>query len=359
MKIGILTFHDAHNYGAMLQCYALQQYLIEQNYITEVIDYRPDFYKQQYAMRKLSRCLCKNPINAIKNIYYGYFLFNLRCKSFNTFHRNYIITSKMVCNQDIPEDYDVYIVGSDQIWNPVLTNGFQDVFFCIFKHPKGNKRYISYAPSMETIQLSDSQKNYLRNALSRFDAISVREKTLISLLQPLVNTRIRHVCDPTLLADPHIWTPMIHERLIKKPYVVLYQIRECKEARILAENIAKQINGVVVELTSGIDRTKPTKYQTSSPFDFVNYMAYADYIVTTSFHGTAFSLIFNRPFYTFALGDNFDSRSSDLLEELSLEERLINTSDIVEISPIDYNKVNDRLNQYRDKSREFLKTALF
>mgnify|MGYP001525152848 FL=1 len=99
-----------------------------------------------------------------------------------------------------------------------------------------------------------------------------------------------------------------------------------------AFEIAQSIGGIVVELTARIDCHYSTKYQTASPADFVTYIRYATYVVTTSFHGTAFSLIFNRPFYTFSLGDNFDSRSASLLESVNLTERLVCPDEQFEIS---------------------------
>lgn len=358
MKIGILTFHNAHNYGAMLQCYALQQYLISEGYDAEVIDYRPDFYKKQYSENRFIDCLGKNPFRWFNNIYYNYYLHNKRCHSFEHFHEKYLIMSKERNCQIIPDTYDAYIVGSDQIWNPNLTNGFQKVYFCLFGNKQSNKKYISYAPSMEINNLSREQIIFLKNALKNFNSISVREKSLINLLQPLTNLPITQVCDPTLLVDINVWEPMAKKRLIKDSYIVLYQIRESEIARNLAKKIASQNNASIVELTARIDKKINCKYQTASPTEFVNYIANAEYVITTSFHGTALSVIFNKPFYSVSLGDNFDSRSISFLKSLQLEDRIISQQDDIIIKPINYNRANELIKIQREQSRQFLKSAL-
>ena len=251
-----------------------------------------------------------------------------------------------------------YIVGSDQIWNPQLTNGFHDVYFCDFCFPKGKSRFIAYAPSMEISRLSTQEAEYLTRVLNCFDALSVRESSLIPILQPLVSQPIQQVLDPTLLLDATAWNPLIGKCPENRPYVVLYQVRENPAVRMKAFEIAQSIGGIVVELTARIDCHYSTKYQTASPADFVTYIRYATYVVTTSFHGTAFSLIFNRPFYTFSLGDNFDSRSASLLESVNLTERLVCPDEQFEISLIDFKQANKRLKHLRKQSCDFLRQSL-
>lgn len=356
MKIGILTFHNAHNYGAMLQCYALQQYLLKCGHDVEVIDYRPYFYQKQYERHTLSKCFRKNIFLFLKNIYYNYILYNLRYFAFDRFLQQYIYVSKeSMC---IPDYYDAYIVGSDQIWNPSITDGFQDIYFCNFNFSKGKRKYISYAPSLEIRHLTLEEKVYLKRALSKFDAISVREKFSIPLLQPLTNKVITQVCDPILLGDISLWDPMIRIRHIKYRYVLVYQIRETSDAMVLARRIANQISGKIVVLTARIDKKYDTKYQIASPSEFINYIYYADFVVTTSFHGCAFSILFNKSFYSFELGDEFDLRTTSLLQTVGLEHRMIDGIDNISISNINFDEVNSKLDKLKQESRLFLKEAL-
>ena len=359
MRIGLLTFHDAHNYGAMLQCYALQQYLITQGHEVEVINYCPEFYHKQYKKHKILPFLGKNPIRTIKSLYYNVYLYNKRCNAFIKFHKRYLHLSHYAKADNIPSDYDAYIVGSDQIWNPELTNGFDKIYFCDFNFPKEKRKYISYAPSMEKQHLTEQEIQYLTQTLNQFDALSVREYSLISLLQPLTKKRIHQVLDPTLLVSPNVWINLTNQfKKPQQPYVLLYQIRENVDVRENAYKLAKEINGYVIELTARIDRHYPTKYQTFSPLNFINLFRYAEYVLTTSFHGTAFSIIFERNFFTFKLHDNFDNRSYSLLKAIELESRYINPNNTIKLDKIDYSEVNKRLESLRKKSREFLNEAL-
>lgn len=361
MKIGILTFHNAHNYGAMLQCYALQQYLISEGYDAEVIDYRPDFYKKQYSENRFIDCLGKNPFRWFNNIYYNYYLHNKRCHSFEHFHEKYLIMSKVRNCQIIPDTYDIYIVGSDQIWNKHLLGQYIDIFFCKFNFEKNRHKYIAYAPSIETQVLTKEQNIYLKTALKNFDAISIRESEAIKLLQPLTDKTIFNVCDPTILANKTIWLPMTRNRIINKKYILVYQIRETPLATELAKRIANEINAQIVYLTARIDKKYPSRYQAASPEDFINLIYYSQFIITTSFHGCAFSVIFNKQFLTFELGDDFDSRTTSLLNNIGLSNRIIHKSDDIHddiFNKIDYSHVNQRLKKIRDNSRQFLLDAI-
>lgn len=358
MKVGILTFHNAHNYGAVLQCFALQHYLQHIGYTVEIIDYRPEFYREQYRPHTLVSCLRKNPWAMLRNIFYHYYLFNKRCKSFDDFINKHLCLSKEVSESKIPHCYQAYIVGSDQIWNPAITNGFKDVYFCNFHFDKGRSKYIAYAPSMELNNPSFEEASFLKANLRRMDALSVREESLIPMLESLSNKKVELVCDPTFLLDATQWKGFIKERLLHKPYVVLYQVRDNPAVFDFASKIASQIKGKVVCLTARIDGKYPIDYQTAPPLNFINYIAYADYVVTTSFHGTAFSLIFNVPFYTFLLGDNFDSRSSSLLKKVGLEDRLVFPGNKVKIEPVDFTLCNAKIKELISNSKKYLERAL-
>ena len=358
MKVGILTFHNAHNYGAVLQCFALQHYLEEIGYDVEIIDYRPDFYSEQYKSHSILSCCGKNPVSVIKCLYYNYYLYNKRCKSFNNFINKHLKLSNCVSENNIPRDYHAYIVGSDQIWNPSITNGFRGVYFCDFPFKKGSSRYIAYAPSMELTKPSSEEINFLRDNLARMDFLSVREASLIPLIESLTNKRVDIVCDPTFLLNSLQWSAFIGPKLMNKPYVVLYQVRDNPSAFELARKIAAQIKGTVVCLTARIDKNYPVDFQTASPMDFINYIANADFVVTTSFHATAFSLIFNVSFYTMLLGDNFDDRCSSLLKMVGLEDRLVTPGRNVLIETVNFNLCNEKLSNLVINSKEYLNKSL-
>lgn len=361
MKIGILTFHCAHNYGAVLQCYATQEFLRGKGYDVEVINYRPYYLLRPYQLFNYRRVLCKNPIRLIKKFIQELLLFPVRYKrwcAFEGFINEQLQLGSIVTNKSLPKDCGVYLIGSDQVWNPKITNGFDDVYFGQFPFAKAMKRYVAYAASMEAKKLEDEEISFYKSRLSNFDAISVREKELLSLLQVHVDQPIKQVLDPTLMVSSDLWDKLSSKKKIKGKYVVVYQVRNNKNTLRIANYIANQLNAKVVVLVAWLQINYQNTYQTSSPEDFVNIIRNAACVVTTSFHGTAFSIIFNRPFYTVRLNDGADSRSSSLLESLGLENRMINIDDSPVFTTIDYTAVNPILNSLRQQSQEFLLSNL-
>ena len=142
MKIGILTFHCAHNYGAVLQCYAMQEFLRSKGHDVEVINYRPNYLLKPYKIFNVKRFSSKKPIRILKGLILEFLLFPVRLKrfyGFENFINNKLILSKTVTKESIPSNYDIYIVGSDQIWNPKITKGFDEIYFCRFPFEKGKK----------------------------------------------------------------------------------------------------------------------------------------------------------------------------------------------------------------------------
>ena len=354
MKIGILTFHCAHNYGAVLQCYATQEFLRSKGHEVEIINYRPQYLLQPYLLFNIRRIISRNPILMLKKVIKEILTFHIRYKrrkGFEKFINNRLILSECVDKTSIPSKYDVYIVGSDQIWNSRITNG-DDIYFCKFPFKKENKKYISYAASMEATTLD---KNTLYSKLlNDFDAISVREKNIQALLAPYTNLQIQHVLDPTLMVSPKTWEALPSKSANKDKYVVVYQVAENPNTIRIAEHIAEQIGAKVKILVAWIGKSSSIKFQDATPEDFVDTIRNAACVVTTSFHGTAFSVIFNKPFYTIKLNAGRDTRSESLLKSISLEERLIEIDDTPTFSAIDYSDVNIKLEELRQESQNFL-----
>lgn len=361
-KIGILTFHCAHNYGAVLQCYALQETLKKMGHDVEVIDYRPEYLLTPYNIFNKCRIQSKNPILVIKHSIREMLLLAVRIKrhhAFDKFITNRLNLSYHVAGHNIPDCYDVYIMGSDQIWNPKITKGFDPVYFGKFNFQKKGKKYISYAASMEAKTLSEQVKNSYKKLLKNFDFISVRETQLAALLQPLTDLNVSVVLDPTLLADISIWNDIAKDPNIKDKYVLVYQVRTNDSTLYIADNIAKQINAKVIEITAWHDiKFRNNKLQYESPESFLGLIKNASCIITTSFHGTAFSIIFNRPFFCIQLDDEEDTRSISLLKSLKIENRLISKDDNPVFVNIDYKEINKRMSQLKKSSLEILTSAL-
>ena len=361
MKIGILTFHCAHNYGAVLQCYAMQEFLRSKGHDVEVINYRPNYLLEPYKIFNIKRFLTKNPIRLLKSLIIEFILFPVRLNRFYGFEKfinGRLNLSKKVTSSSISPNYDIFIVGSDQVWNPKITQGFDSVFFADFPFLKGEKKYISYAASMEAKALNDDQTAFFKKNLNNFDSMSVREDALQQLLQPLIGKPIYQVLDPVLMVPSQIWGRFLPKHENKVKYVLVYQVCGHKNTRQIAQHIAKQIGAKVKVLVAAPQINIKNTFQTATPIDFVNTFRFAECVVTTSFHGTAFSIIFNRPFYSIKLNVGTDSRSSSLLKSVGLEQRMIDVNDLPVFSQIDYSEVNQKLDVLRVKSQDYLLGSL-
>ena len=362
MKIGILTFHCAHNYGAVLQCYALQETLKKMGHDVWIIDYRPKYLLDPYRIFYFRRLLSKNPLKIVRNSVCELLLVTMRKKrflAFNRFINSRLRLTERVKGKNIPQGFDAYIMGSDQIWNPKITDGFDPVYFGSFGFDKGCRRYVSYAASMEAINLDDVACAFYEKALKNFDSISFRETSLASLLQPLTTTKIETVLDPALLVDRNIWNKIAIKPKITAKYVLVYQVRPDKNIRRIAALVAKEIGACVVEIAAELSVCfRKDRLQGESPESFLGWIKYAAFVVTTSFHGTAFSIIFNNPFYTVSLEDGRDGRSMSLLRDIGLSERMIDKDCCPSFSEVDYTTPNDNIRLLREQSMNFLKKSL-
>ena len=356
MKIGILTFHCAHNYGAVLQCYALQETLKAMGHEVEVIDHRPEFLLSPYKVWNIRRGKSCNSF--LKRLVLECLTLPRRIARYKTF--DLFIRTRLCLTREktIPSSFDAYIIGSDQVWNPRITKGFHLPYFGYFEFQKGSKKYIAYAASMEASSLSQEAKDFYAKALDNFDAISVREKSLADLLQPLTPKKVETVLDPTLLANTGIWESIVKRPLLNGKYVLVYQVRPDKNTQRIARHIANQTGAKVIEITAWVNwRYKENIYQCCSPIEFLGWIKHASCVVTTSFHGTAFSIIFKRPFYCLKLGKG-DTRAVSLLQELGLENRMIEKTLSPDFQAIDYQQPTMNLADLQKKSYQYLVSAL-
>ena len=362
MKIGILTFHCAYNYGAVLQAYALQEFLKSKGYSVEIINYRPKYLLTGY--RLFHRIKWRGVIGFVKDVIKELIIFPKRFRcwlGFFCFERKYFNLSKPISEKSsIPSSYDVYVVGSDQIWNPYLTHGFDPVYFCDFSFRKDGKFYISYAPSIGITSLNEEERSFFRKQLQNFDIISVREQNARELLTPLVDKPLRCVLDPTLMTPQHVWNKMLTNTFKSEgKYVLVYQAIPNKETLSIAYHIAKQLSAKVIPIACVASFYSRKESQLESPEGFINAIRNATCVVTNSFHGTAFSIIMNRPFYTTMHEENgLNERSRSLLNLLGLQHRMIALNDLPTFSMIDYSKVNSLLDDLRMESQDFLASSL-
>lgn len=323
MKIGILTFHNANNYGAVLQTYALYTRLCD--YYGKgnvfVIDYDCKTITDAY---RLFRYENKKRFILHELLYFFasvlYIPQNLKCKiNFDKFRKNFKLS------KDSLDSFDVIFYGSDQIWRPDLT-GNDLVYFG--KNYSGKK--IAYGAS-DGGKL-DFKNNNCKNILSlinQFSAISCREKSLVERLKIFVSKDIliENVCDPVFLLDSKNWKSVSRSPK-EKSYVLIYKVAFNESIDKDALHFAKDKGKELIEIIplKGIRKflIKTPKYKTAIDVPkFLGYFANADYIFTTSFHGTAFSIIFRKNFYTFKF-KSASERITDLFDNLNLQSRFVN-----------------------------------
>lgn len=362
MRIGILTFHCAHNFGAVLQAFALQSQLQLMGYNnTKIINYRPKYLDR--GMPVLHRWMFTK--GRAWNTIYRYFKITRKeqksYKKYHLFEQKYLsLTEKCETPNELESiinSFDYLILGSDQIWNEKF-NGGETVWLGDFKNFRG--QIVIYAASAGDQDFSLAWKEKLKRKLPQYKSISVRESLLISKLQNLtdVDINIKTVLDPTLMVEPKIWRNF--EKINNKErYILCYQARKSDDVYRIAYELSKQLNAKVISVDFWENSFKSgIKNSIVAPNEFISLVKNAQCVVTTSFHGTIFSIICNTPFYTLRLNDGADGRVESLLNLLGLERRIINKTSTPIFSGYNYKEINNKLLNIRELSQYFLKESL-
>lgn len=365
MHVGILTYHRSLNYGAVLQAYALKTFINELGHDTEIIDYWPKYHNNDYSFPRFNKEISfQGTLKLVIIFCFGFFRILKRKKRFQEFtslHFNLSASPHYTTVESVNFDYDAIIYGSDQIWRKqdfIDFKGFNDIYFG--KYASKSKIKISYAASMGAVNLIESDISYLREMIKNFNSISVREKELKNTIEKITNRRVSLVLDPVLLLDNKKWKELIPKSKIKKKYILLYQIISSRDSKILSRKLSKHHKLCIIE-THG--KVNPFLYgrkykQAETPLGFLSLVANAEFIVTTSFHGAAFAVVFEKQFYALGMGKK-SNRILTLLTSLGIENRYLN--DITNINIVDtinYNNVKVKLKALKDNSILFLKNAL-
>ena len=356
MKIGILTYHRAHNYGAMLQAYALRKVLTDNGYEVQFIDYWPYSHQKQYALVKPFRGATfadkfKNIVADILTLLRRY----SRIRKFQSFSYNHLGLSHKIHypldRQTITEHFDCIIVGSDQIWrnyiNSKIYTGFDPVYFC--QTLKINTRCISYAASMGIIDITSEDQKILEQYLQVFRTILVRENSLQEFVKEL-GFHAEVVVDPTLLLNKNQWNDLLPSyRYKKERYVLYYELIQSAEATAYAKHKANDLGCQLLVMSATIHAIPKKRYVCSaSPIEFIHAIRDAEYVIATSFHGTAFSIIFEKQFIVTGLKNNAD-RVQTLLRNLGIEQHYQEKVKTVE----DINYTNVKLLQTKMQQQSF------
>lgn len=368
-NVSILTFHCAINYGAILQVYALQNILNGYGENVYIFDYRPRSIILEYIPNFKKSTLCgflysNNWIKYILKIPFSMLQFYClgnkdKLNNYKIFTQNYLHLLDFTENMS-KYNQNIIILGSDQIWNPRLTNWDKTYFYS--NYPKDNTKVISYAASIGNDSSTEEELDFLRENIKNVDCISVREETAQKVLSSICDKPITTVLDPTLLlkSTDTAWQQLISDNKYGR-YVLLYQMSNDPNTLKICRHISKLLNLKIIEVLAypfGRHNLNFHKHiTTAGPAEFVTLFAHAEYVVTSSFHGTAFSLIFNKQFVTVA-HPTAGSRQRDLLARIGLSDRVVSSIDNLPTSDIDYAIINERLEIERRKSLDFLERAL-
>lgn len=363
-KVGIITFHAAHNYGSSLQAYALQNTISNLGYDCEIINFRTEAQKDQYTpltRRKGFKYVLKN----------AYFLLNYSWRKakydkFEDFIKNMLVKSskeystlEQLYNENFP--YTHFISGSDQIWNTAPNDANMAYFLPFVK----NAKRIAYAPSfgqLGNIKRQDEIKKYLND----YDFISVRDEFGSNLVKQLTGRETEILVDPTMLFTKGKWIKLINnEPLVKGNYIFFYTLFANKEMIKFVKNVSDTLGMPVVisnisnqyEIFSGF-----RKYTKSGPLEFINLLNNAKFVCTSSFHGTVFSILLHKPFI--AIDGESDKRISTLLSICELNNCAIKSTEVIsknkvdELLNTDFSTADANIEIQRQKALAFLSESL-
>lgn len=369
-SVGIITYHHYCNYGTMLQAYALQHYISSLGYDAELIDFLIDESMSHYDMFKLR--LRRLPVYVAERKKYVTIAASReknaqRNLMFENFYKNNLVVGRVFYStseqlKKEPPIYDGYIVGSDQTWNPNVSHG-PEAFFLTFVND--DKKKGCYAPSVGLSRLSDAQKDYYRKRLSSFCFLSCRESLGAEIISKAVGRPVTCVLDPTLLMSSGDWMDVASKSNIKEPYILTYFLGEIKKHREFVEKLSSKTGYKVVSLPMAYLEMGNEKWEQKwvGPDEFLSLMKNASYICTDSFHGTAFAINFQVPFFSFckrkeAEETSDNSRIHNILKMFNLEHRLITETNLPKELGVDFSESEVILSEKRKESAEYLERML-
>lgn len=379
MKIGIVTFHSAHNYGAVLQAWSLQEYLRQQGHQAQIVNLRlPVIDKLYRLVNRTDKKVCKSALinRAVNSAYYWvrYVYRYLRpdagkvekYRKFEQFINHQLpVTQEFHSYEELRNaqlEYDALIAGSDQIWNATMMRNISPAYFLHFANKDALR--ISYAASIGTEEIPSEYKILFRRYLRNFDFISVREKKAKSEVEKLTDTPVDLVADPTFLLERKDF-----DQLLKKPktsgkYIYVHNVhlsRVDDALNSVVEEMSKRLNLPVIHNWGKKVFSNEAGHFTGGVEEFLGLVSSAEYVITNSFHCTVFAIIYQRNFITIPHYKHPD-RMKNLLEALGIPEHLIGSDkqipkDLQQLS-IDYRAVEEKKAAMGAHAQGFLNKAL-
>lgn len=355
-KIGILTFHRACNYGTVLQTYALQEVLGKFGVDCQIIDYRSEVIERQYKPFYFPTNL-----SLWKRLIRAFFYFPTRRQKrnkFSGFREEHLSLTQKTDKRNfetVTSSFDVVITGSDQVWNDAISNS--DLAYFLVGVSDKVKKY-SYAASFGIAENATAAVQNKKLYLEEFETISLREQNAVSVLNGHF-TNVRFDIDPTLLLDLSEWQSLAQKPVIPQPYILIYTAQLPNELLEYARRLHAKTGLQLIYLNDSYVNNRDIKHlRGRSVYEFLGLIENAEIVLTTSFHGTIFSLIFQKNFYVEISGKEvLNERVENLLQKVNLLSRIISDSSIEEpYAQIDWLEVSSRLESYRQDSLAFLQS---
>ena len=361
-KVDIITLHHVTNFGSMLQTYATQYIIEKLGDKAEIIDFVPEgltLYRalfpkneQRSWFSKCIRFLPKLLCNSIQYVILNKFL----TKYIHLSDIKYSSYEQLLEN---PPKADIYMSGSDQIWNTQNSNKENDLNAYYLQFAPKDKRKIAYAGSFGRKSFSAEMRHKIQKFLQEYDMVSVRESYGLEILKTVGIDYGVHVLDPTLLLNRNEWGNFIRP-VREKKYLFVYNLNRNPVIKKYAQIIANEKQLAIVNFSDTFEFIKGAKNRLiNGPEDFVSYIAHAEYVITDSFHGTAFSINFNKQFVC-VRAPKYNSRLESILNLVGLNERLFKSEIDLEIAnkAIIYSKINKIIDENRRISIDYLRNAL-
>lgn len=351
MKVGILTFPNSPSFGAALQMRGLYRALQSLGCEVEVINYRNKYMSEKRHIRK---------DNPIKNLAICILDYSGK-KSFRDFEKQLRLFPKKIINEthdlrQIADRYDFLICGSDQVWNPNITGEDLNYFFSFCKD---DSKKISYAASFGVNELNENFSQAVTSELKKFKSISVREERGAQIVYELLNTNCTIVLDPTMLIEQDEWHSCEKKiRGLPSNYIAKFIFNYDKNVEREIDELAKKTGLPVVTVGgTAISKLKKGFYTGAiGPSEWLYVLDHADYVVTDSFHGAAFSIIFHKNLLV-SMASSTNSRLRTLLHTFELDNRTIGA--VLPEDKIDYNIVQKIMIKKREESLGFLRNAIY
>lgn len=376
MKIAIITWFENLNFGTALQAYALQKYLKDSfGADVSLINYSPNKKDQLHSIKQKTHRLAYRAFKKIKSCFYDeykrydklmettYFEEKVKRESlFNSFlAENIAFTERVKSREDLNglnNEFDLFICGSDQIWNPINLNG---VYFLDFVKEKIK---LSYAASFGMNYIPKYADDYIREYLKDFKGISIREGTCKNELEKITDKKVSVVCDPTFLISPESWEKLQSQNSFDKKYFVTYFLGDTKFNRKAIKSAESKfhLSNLIIPNTEYAVNISKKENIALGPKDFISAIYNSEFVLTDSFHAVCFSIMFKKNFCVLEKQKGYNpfrqnSRIESLLNILGISERFVKNSSRLEkamSTPIDYNAVYKRLDKYIEASKCYL-----